>query len=41
MAVDQVLQQEIKVSEKWLSREKDESTLRQILRKRIELISWF
>ena len=40
MAVDQVLQQEIKVSEKWLSREKDESTLRQILRKRIELISW-
>ena len=40
MTVDQLLQQEIKDSELWLSREKDESTYKRNLKKRIELISW-
>ena len=40
MAVDQILQQEIKDSELWLSREKDESTYKRDLRKRIEIINW-
>lgn len=40
MSVIQALQKEIKDSEIWLSREKDESTYKQILRKRIELINW-
>ena len=40
MTVDQILQQEIKNSELWLSREKDESTYKRDLKKRIELINW-
>ena len=40
MALDQILQQEIKDSELWLSREKDESTYKRDLKKRIELINW-
>ena len=40
MTVDQLLQQEIKDSELWLSREKDESTYKRDLKKRIELINW-
>ena len=40
MTVDQILHQEIKDSEVWLSREKDESTYKRDLKKRIELISW-
>ena len=40
MTVDQILQQEIRDSEIWLSREKDESTYKRDLKKRIELISW-
>ena len=40
MAVDQMLQQEIKDTEVWLSREKDESTYKRDLKKRIELINW-
>ena len=40
MSVIQALQKEIKDSEIWLSREKDECTYKQILRKRIELINW-
>ncbi len=40
MIVDQLLQQEIKDSELWLSREKDESTYKRDLIKRIELINW-
>ena len=40
MTVDQLLQQEIKDSEVWLSREKDESTYKRDLQKRIELINW-
>ena len=40
MTVDQILQPEIKDSELWLSREKDESTYKRDLKKRIELINW-
>ena len=40
MKAEQVLQQEIKDSELWLSREKDESTYKRDLIKRIELINW-
>ncbi len=40
MAVDQMLLQEIKDTEVWLSREKDESTYKRDLKKRIELINW-
>lgn len=40
MTVDHVLQQEIKDTEVWLSREKDEYTYKRDLKKRIELISW-
>ena len=40
MAVDQILQQEIKDSEVWLCREKEESTHKRDLKKRIELINW-
>jgi hypothetical protein len=39
MALDQILQQEIKNSELWLC-EKDESTYKRDLKKRIELINW-
>ena len=37
MTVDQILEQEIKDSELWLSREKDESTYKRDLQKRINL----
>lgn len=40
MTVDQILQQEIKDSELWISREKEESTYKRDLHKRIELINW-
>lgn len=40
MTLDQILQQEIKDSELWLFREKDESTYKRDLKKRIELINW-
>jgi hypothetical protein len=40
MPLDQILQQEIKDSELWLSREKDECTYKRDLNKRIELINW-
>ena len=40
MTVEQLLQQEIKDSEVWLSREKDESTYKRDLQKRIELLNW-
>jgi hypothetical protein len=40
MAVDQLLQQEINDAQVWLSREKDESTNKRDLKKRIELINW-
>ena len=40
MNLDQVLLQEIKDSELWLSREKEESIYKRDLKKRIELINW-
>ena len=40
MIVDQILQQEIKDTQVWLPREKDESTYKRDLKKRIELINW-
>jgi hypothetical protein len=40
VTVDQILQQEIKATEVWLSREKDESTYKRDLKKKIELINW-
>ena len=40
MTVDQILQQEIRDSELWFSREKDESTYKRDLKKRIDLINW-
>jgi len=40
MTVDQILQQEIKDTQVWLSREKDESIYKRDLKKRIELINW-
>lgn len=40
MTVDQILQQEIKDSELWLSRAKEESPYGRDLKKRIELSNW-
>jgi hypothetical protein len=40
VTLDQILQREIRDSEVWLSREKDESTYKRDLKKRIELINW-
>src|SRR5687768_13148466 len=40
MSVDQILQQEIKDSELWLSRTQEESTYKRDLKKRIDLINW-
>ena len=40
MNVDQLLQQEVKDSELWLSRTHEESTYKRDLKKRIELINW-
>ena len=40
MKAEQVLQQEIKDIEIWLRREKEESTYKRDLKKRIELINW-
>ena len=38
--MDQILLQEIKDTEVWLSREKEESIYKRDLKKRIELIKW-
>jgi hypothetical protein len=40
MTINQILIEEIKNSELWLSREKEESTYKRDLKKRIELINW-
>jgi hypothetical protein len=40
MGVRQILQKEVEESELCLSREKEESTYRRDLRKRIELLNW-
>ena len=39
MTVEQTLQTQIDESKKWLDREKDESTYKRDLKKRIELIN--
>ena len=40
MSVDQILQQKIKDTQVWLSRENEESVYKRDLKRRIELISW-
>ena len=40
MTVDQILLQEIKDTQVWLSREREESIYKRDLKKRIELINW-
>ena len=40
MMLEQVLQKEIEDSQRWLNLEKDESTYKRDLAKRIELINW-
>jgi hypothetical protein len=40
MSVQQTLQKEIEESQRWLKIQKEESTYRRNLRKRIELINW-
>ena len=40
MTIEQTLQTEIKDTEVWLSRKKDESIYKRDLKKRIELINW-
>jgi hypothetical protein len=40
MTIEQTLLQEIEVSKRWLNLEKDESTYKRDLAKRIELINW-
>jgi hypothetical protein len=40
MNVKQILLKEIEESKQWLSREKDESTYKRNLMKRVELINW-
>jgi hypothetical protein len=40
MKIEQILQDEIEESKRWLNIEKDESTYKRDLAKRIELINW-
>ena len=40
MSVEQTLQKEIEESKNWLDREKEETTYKRDLEKRIELINW-
>ena len=40
MNVEQLLQNEIKDSKRWIEVEKDESTYKRNLKKRVELINW-
>ncbi|HKX20560.1 MAG TPA: hypothetical protein VJM74_02690 [Nitrososphaeraceae archaeon] len=40
MGVEQILQSEIQDAKRWLDVQKEESTYRRDLRKRIELINW-
>ena len=40
MSIQETLQEEIKDAQKWLNVQKEESTYRRDLRKRIELIDW-
>ena len=40
MTINQILQQEIDESNKWLDRQQDESVYKRELKKRIELLNW-
>jgi hypothetical protein len=40
MSIEQILLQEIEESKRWFNLEKDESTYKRDLAKRIELINW-
>jgi hypothetical protein len=40
MTIEQILQKEIQESKRWLEIEKDDSTYKRYLQKRIELINW-
>jgi hypothetical protein len=40
MSIQQTLQKEIEESKRWLDTEKDDSTFKRDLQKRIELINW-
>jgi hypothetical protein len=40
MGIEQTLQKDIKESNKWLSTEKEDSTYKRDLAKRIQLINW-
>ena len=40
MALEEILEQEIKYSRLWLSRTTEESTYKRDLKKRIELVNW-
>ena len=40
MSIEQILLQEIEESKRWLGTQKEESTYRRDLRKRIELLNW-
>jgi len=40
MSIQQTLQKEIEESKKWIEIEKDDSTYKRNLQKRIELINW-
>lgn len=40
MSLEQLLQEEVDESNKWLNREKEERTYKRDLQKRVELINW-
>ena len=40
MSIEQILHNEIKDSKRWIEVEKDESTYKRNLKKRVELINW-
>jgi hypothetical protein len=40
MSIEQTVQKEIQESKRWLETEKDESTYKRDLQKRVELINW-
>jgi len=40
MTIEQILQKEIEESRTWLDREKEETTYKRDLEKRIELLNW-
>jgi hypothetical protein len=40
MKIEQLLQNEIQYAKKWIETEKDESTYKRNLHKRVEIINW-